>query len=84
MRKLLLYSLLLFCSCDQARTLNRIEELPPDTISFEPLKYLASDKLIGRALTQPEINMAAAYIAKRFGEFDLKQLNPNSRYLSYF
>jgi hypothetical protein len=84
MRKLLLYSLLLFCSCNQDRTLSQIDKLNPDTTSLEPLKYLASDKLMGRALIRPEINVATAYIAKRFNDFGLKQFEDAGNYVQPF
>jgi hypothetical protein len=84
MKKPVLYILLLFCSCNQELTIGQIEKLNPDSAALEPLKFLSSDALMGRAITRHEIDMAAGYIAKQFNNFGLNQFQSTENYFQSF
>lgn len=51
---------------------------------LEPIKYLASDGLKGRGDGTPQLDEAAAYIARRFQEFGLEAWGDNHTYLQHF
>ncbi|MFB3920827.1 MAG: M28 family peptidase [Terriglobia bacterium] len=50
----------------------------------EAVRYLAGDKLRGRGDGTPELNDAAAYIAKRFKKSGLQPAGDNQTYLQHF
>lgn len=63
---------------DQIRAVN------PAALSLSPLRFLASDELMGRGTTRPEIHIAASYIAEQFRSFGLKELPEAKDYLQSF
>ena len=50
---------------------------------LEHVKYLSSDKLKGRATGSPELEKAAAYIAKQFKQAGLQPIDGKSYYQSF-
>jgi Zn-dependent M28 family amino/carboxypeptidase len=71
---------LLFC-CSiltinaQITTAAEITELNAPKIALAPLRFLASDELMGRNPNRPEINVAARYISEAFRSFGLKEVD---------
>lgn len=51
---------------------------------METVNYLSSDQLKGRGIDQPEINMAADYIAEKFSEAGLQPLGGENSYFQRF
>ncbi len=51
---------------------------------LEPIKFLASNQLRGRANGTPELDRAAKYIAAHFRKFGLKPAGDNGTYLQRF
>ncbi len=51
---------------------------------LEPIKFLASDQLKGRANGTPELDRAAKYIAAHFRKFRLRPAGDNGTYLQRF
>jgi hypothetical protein len=51
---------------------------------WQHLSYLASDELKGRGIGTPEIDSAAAYIARYFSEIGLKPIDGNNGYFQEF
>src|SRR5258708_3956061 len=64
-----------------AGTLLSAELSPVEYLDY--IKYLASEKLKGRATGSPELEKAAAYIAKQFKAMHLKPLEGDSYYQNF-
>jgi hypothetical protein len=78
MRTRIILFLLIACSglaCAQDGAVKKIAEVNPPDVALAPLRYLASDELMGRGITRPEINIAAQYIADQFKSFGVKTVN---------
>lgn len=63
------------------REINRIEK---PSVALEPLRFLASDELKGRATARPEIQIAARYISEQFRSLQLKQCQGTENYFQGF
>lgn len=59
------------------------KELTPP-VALAPLRFLASDELMGRGTTRPEINIAARYISEQFRSFGLKEVPGTNDYFQTF
>lgn len=59
----------------QSATVQKINQNTPPAASFEPLRFLAADEMMGRAATGPEIKIAARYIAEQFRMAGVKNLS---------
>ena len=53
-------------------------------VAIAPLRFLASDELMGRDPFRPEINIAALYIGEQFRSFGLKQVSGTNDYFQTF
>jgi hypothetical protein len=51
---------------------------------LQPLRFLASDELMGRATTRSEIHIAARYIIEQFRSFGLRELAGTESYAQNF
>ncbi len=68
----------------QPALVNEINRLNPPGQALAPLRFLASDELMGRATTRPEIQIAARYISEQFRSFGLKELAGTEDYVQRF
>src|SRR5258706_10749385 len=62
----------------------QINEVNPPNVALAPLRFLASDELMGRVPTRPEIHVAARYIAESFRSFGLKEVPGTTDYFQVF
>jgi len=53
-------------------------------VALAPLRFLASDELMGRGTTRPEINIAARYISEEFRSIGLNELTTAPDYFQTF
>lgn len=61
-----------------------INSINTQAAALEPLRFLASDELMGRATFRPEINIAARYISEQFRSLGLKQVDGLKDYFQAF
>jgi hypothetical protein len=87
MRKASLSSIFCFAilfSFAQSSAIKEIDQLNPPDQALAPLRFLASDELMGRATTRPEIHVAARYISEQFRSFGLKEMPGAQDYFQRF
>jgi hypothetical protein len=87
MRKAILcfvFSFAILFSIGQADPVREIDRLNSSNQSLAPLRFLASDELMGRATTRPEIHIAARYISELFRSFGLKEMAGTESYMQSF
>ena len=58
-----IYGLVINCVSGQSSVTAQINATNPPAIALSPLRFLASDELMGRSSTRPEINIAARYFS---------------------
>ncbi len=76
--------IVLFTNAQNTNVVNNItNELTPP-VALAPLRFLASDELMGRATARPEINIAARYISEQFRSFGLKEMPATTDYFQTF
>ena len=68
----------------QSASMRLINEDDPPGLALEPLRFLASDEMMGRSSTRPEINIAARYISEKFRSFGVKELTGAPDYFQSF
>lgn len=61
-----------------------VTKLSNPRIALAPLRFLASDELMGRSTFRPEINIAARYISELFRSYGLKEVNGTIDYFQPF
>ena len=61
-----------------------IDQLNAPNQALAPLRFLASDELMGRATTRPEIYIAARYISEQFRSFGLREMAGTQDYVQNF
>jgi hypothetical protein len=74
-------SLTVNAQSNAVREINRIEQ---SSVALEPLRFLASDELKGRATARPEIHIAARYISEDFRSLQLKECPGTEDYFQKF
>lgn len=79
-----IYCFVLNCVSGQSSVSSQINASNPPAIALSPLRFLASDELMGRSSTRPEINIAARYISESFRSFGLKTINGLPDYFQPF
>lgn len=79
-----IFCLPLVCAYGQSSTPKDISEINPPAVALAPLRFLASDELMGRGTTRPEINIAARYISEAFRSFGLKEVTGINDYFQAF
>ena len=80
----LLICLIMISACAQPSTVKHINETNTPEIALAPLRFLASDELMGRSTTRPEIHIAARYISEQFRSFGLRKLEGLADYYQSF
>lgn len=78
------FFLTVFSAFGQSSLPKQINEINPPTVALEPLRFLASDELMGRSARRPEINVAARYISEQFRSFGLKEVMGTTDYCQTF
>jgi Zn-dependent M28 family amino/carboxypeptidase len=74
----------LFVSAQNANAVKEIDQLITPASALAPLRFLASDELMGRGTMRPEINIAARYISEQFRSFGLKEVPGTNDYFQTF
>lgn len=72
------------CSFAQLSEVKEVNQLNNHNQALAPLRFLASDELMGRATTRPEIHIAARYISEQFRSFGLKEMPGAQDYFQGF
>jgi hypothetical protein len=68
----------------QLAAVKQINEVNTPAVALAPLRFLASDELMGRGTTRPEIHVAARYISETFRGFGLKEVAGTIDYFQRF
>ena len=63
---------------------SQIDQVNPPALALAPLRFLASDALMGRATTRPEINVAAQYIQEQFRRLGVEEVAGTTDYFQNF
>src|SRR6266481_1832356 len=79
-----LLSLLSFWAVAQPKPADQINQMNSPPVALAPLRFLASDDLMGRATLRLEINVAARYIAEQFRSMGLKEVQRTTSYFQQF
>ena len=74
----------LFVHAQTSIPFKKITNSIPPAPALAPLLFLASDELMGRGTTRPEINIAARYISETFRSFGLKEVPGTNDYFQTF
>ncbi|WP_336514586.1 M28 family peptidase [Pollutibacter soli] len=80
----LLFSFAILFTYSQSATVKDINRSTPFNHALAPLRFLASDELMGRGTTRPEIHIAARYISEQFRSFGLKETPGTQDYFQVF
>jgi len=78
-----LYFTINFC-IGQTALVTEIKRINTPAVALAPLRFLASDELMGRGTLRPEINIAARYISEQFRALGLKEVPGISDYFQPF
>lgn len=73
-----------FCASAQSAVIKQINQANPPAQALAPLRFLASDELMGRSTIRPEINIAARYISEQFRSFGVKEVPGTQDYFQTF
>ncbi len=68
----------------QSKDVQEINRIEQPSVALEPLRFLASDELKGRATARPEIQIAARYISEKFRSMQLKECPNTTDYFQNF
>jgi hypothetical protein len=77
-------SLAIIAAIAQQNPVEQIKSENPFSIAIAPLRFLASDELMGRATARPEIHIAARYIAEEYRSLGLKEFKEAPDYFQSF
>ena len=75
---------LMSCCFAQSAAIRDINHIDTAPVALAPLRFLASDELMGRGITRPEINIAARYISEQFKSLGLKECSGTTDYFQTF
>ncbi len=68
----------------QTALVNEINGINTPAVALAPLRFLASDELMGRGTMRPEINIAARYISEQFRSLGIKEVSGATDYFQTF
>ncbi|MES2848267.1 MAG: M28 family peptidase [Bacteroidota bacterium] len=71
-------------SMAQSSVVEEINRLNSPNAALAPLRFLASDELMGRGNTRPEIHIAARYLSEQFRSFGLQEMAGTENYVQNF
>jgi hypothetical protein len=80
----LCFSLAVFSSIAQKALVEELNRINSPAVALAPIRFLASDELMGRATLRPEINVAARYISEQFRSFGVKEVPGTLDYFQSF
>ncbi len=72
------------CAFAQPALIKEIDQTNSPSVALAPLRFLASDELMGRATMRPEIHVAARYISEQFRSFGLREAPGGRDYFQTF
>jgi Peptidase family M28 len=78
------FSFAILFSIAQTDMVRDIDRLNSFNEALAPLRFLASDELMGRSTTRPEVHIAARYISEQFRSFGLKEMAGTENYFQNF
>jgi hypothetical protein len=78
------FCLLFLIGKSQSISITNISETNTANVALAPLRFLASDELMGRSSVRPEIHIAARYISEVFRSFGLKEVDGTKDYFQLF
>src|SRR4051794_17717960 len=81
---LYLFLAALFVNAQNSNTVKEINQLITPASALAPLRFLASDELMGRGSLRPEINIAARYISEEFRNMGVKEVPGSNDYYQTF
>jgi hypothetical protein len=87
MRKLIFrtaFCLMAYTAFAQSSVIKEIDKANSPSAALAPLHFLASDELMGRSTTRPEIHTAARYISEQFRSMELKQIGGTTDFFQTF
>ena len=73
-----------YSSFAQSSLIKDIDRANSPSAALAPLHFLASDELMGRSTTRPEIHTAARYISEQFRSMELKQIDGTTDFFQTF
>ena len=68
----------------QSNSVQVINQVNSPSVGLAPLRFLASDELMGRGTMRPEINIAARYISEEFRSMGVKEVQGTTDYFQSF
>lgn len=71
-------------TCIAQTGVQEINKINSPQVALAPLRFLASDELMGRGTSRPEINIAARYISEEFRSMGLKEVPGTTDYFQTF
>jgi hypothetical protein len=77
-------ALISFNGFAQQNIVQQINRSNPAPVALAPLRFLASDELMGRATMRSEINIAARYISEEFRSLGVKECKGTTDYFQTF
>jgi len=80
----LFFCLTAFSSFSQQAVMTQINQVNSPLVALAPLRFLASDELMGRSVTRSEINVAARYISEQFRSIGVKEVPGTTDYFQNF
>jgi hypothetical protein len=80
----IIFCFAILCLFAQPSLVKEINGVNPYNQALAPLRFLASDELMGRATTRSEIHVAARYISEQFRSFGLKEMPGTTDYFQIF
>jgi len=78
-----LYAITLSLSA-QSSAVKEINRINTASVGLAPLRFLASDELMGRDPFRPEINIAARYISEQFRSIGIREVQGTTDYFQTF
>jgi hypothetical protein len=78
------FCIITFSGIAQSNIKEDIDRINTPSIALAPLRFLASDELMGRATARPEINIAARYISEAFRSMQLQECPNTTDYFQNF
>ena len=68
----------------QSSDVKEINAINTAVVGLAPLRFLASDELMGRDPFRPEINIAARYISEQFRSMGIREVKGTTDYFQNF
>jgi hypothetical protein len=73
-----------FTGIAQQTLMREIKRINPPNVALAPLRFLASDELMGRGTLRTEINIAARYIGEQLRSMGVREVKGTDNYFQHF